>query len=294
MEIIPFFEPQSSTWTYLVGDEASGEAAVIDPVWVFDPVRGVAERAFIDQVLERASQQGWRISWVLETHVHADHMSAGGLVRDETGARIGIGRRISEVQHSFARIYNLPELETADQAFDRLLGEGDQVSLGTLTVRVMETPGHTPDSVTYLAEDAAFVGDTLFAPALGTARCDFPGGSARELFGSIRRLHELPGATRLFLCHDYPGPDADPTMMITVEESRRDNIHLGQGATLEHYVALREGRDANLGLPRLILPAIQVNLLGGRPPAPEANGVSYLKIPFNTSIRKLVELTGHG
>lgn len=284
LEILPFFEPDSCTWTYLIADSGSGAAAVVDPVWVYDPISGRADRAFTDKVLDRANSNGWQIEWVLETHAHADHLSSAGLIRSETGARIACGRGIRQVQETFRKVYNLRDLATDGSQFDRLLSEGDEISVGELTARVMETPGHTNDSVTYLVGDAAFIGDTLFIPSFGTARCDFPGGDAALLFDSIQRIYRLPGETRLFMCHDYPQEGVEPRAMVTVDESRRDNIHLNGDTGREEFVAMRESRDATLGLPRLILPAIQVNVLGGQAPAPEDNGFSYLKIPFNTSV----------
>lgn len=288
MEIVPFFEEQSCTWTYLVADSRSGDAAIIDPVWTYEPVSGRAGRAYTDRILDRARQRGWTVQWVLETHAHADHLSSGGLVREATGARLAIGQGIRAVQQTFRKVYNLPGLATDGSQFDRLLGEGDEIPLGGLTVRAMETPGHTSDSISYVVEDAAFIGDTLFAPDAGTARCDFPGGDAGRLFDSIQRIYALPGDTRLFLCHNYPSEGKDPMMMVTVEESRRSNIHIQENTSRDNYVSMRQRRDAKLSLPKLILPAIQVNVLGGRAPAAEDNGFSYLKIPFNTSLAEIL------
>lgn len=284
LEIIPFFENQSFTWTYLVADSDSGEAVVIDPVWVYDPVTGRADDSFTDRIMDRAQERGWTIRWVLETHAHADHLSAAGLVRERTGAGIAIGRGITKVQETFRRVYDLEGLACDGSQFDRLLVEGDELALGERTLRVMETPGHTSDSVTYVIEDAAFIGDTLFAPGYGTARCDFPGGDAGKLFDSIQRIYALPGDTRLFLCHDYPGEGKEPRMMVTVEESRSANIHIQADTRKGAFVEMRTARDAKLNMPKLILPAIQVNVIGGLAPPAGANGVSYLKIPFNTSI----------
>lgn len=288
LEVVPFFETQSCTWSYLVADRKSGAAAIIDPVWVYDPVSGRADDAFTKKILDRASERGWTVGWVLETHAHADHLSSGGLIRQLTGASVAIGSGIRQVQQTFAAVYHLPDLHTDGRQFDRLLADGDEIELGGLKVRVLETPGHTSDSVSYVVEDAAFIGDTLFAPKAGTARCDFPGGDASRLFDSVQRLYELPADTRLFLCHDYPAEGEDPRMMVTVAESRRHNIHIQDSTRPESFVAMRRARDAKLGMPKLILPAIQVNIVGGNPPVAEANGVSYLKIPFNTSIRDIL------
>ncbi len=287
-DVKAFYEPESFTWTYLLADTASGVAAVIDPVWVFDPVSGQVSRDFIDGVLSVARANDWTIKWVLETHAHADHLSAGALLRSELGARIAIGKGICRVQEAFARVYNTPDRATDGSQFDRLLVEGDEIALGDSTIRVLDTPGHTSDSITYLVGDAAFIGDTLFEPAYGTARCDFPGGDAALLYQSIQKLYALPGETRLYFCHDYPAQGVEPKSFVTVEESRRHNIHLQADTRQEDFVRLRRERDAGLGLPKLILPAIQVNVLAGDAPPAEENGFSYLKIPFNTSIPHLL------
>lgn len=284
LDITPAYEPESGTWSYLVADTASKSAAIIDPVWVFNPVSGLANTAFIDQLLDHALQCGYRIEWVLETHAHADHLSSAGYIHERTGARTAIGRGICSVQKNFAKVFNLTDLPVDGSQFGRLLSEGDRIALGQLEIRVMETPGHTADSVSYLVEDAAFIGDTLFAPAYGTARCDFPGGNAGDLFDSIQRIYSLPDSARLFLCHDYPAAGAQPVCEVTVADSRKNNIHITESTGKEAYVSLRKGRDATLGLPRLIIPSIQVNIRAGKAPEPEANGVAYLRLPFNTSI----------
>lgn len=289
MNIVPFYEPESGTWTYLLADTGNGKSAIIDPVWVYDSVSGVASEHMIDEVLGLAASMNCEVEWVLETHAHADHLSAAALIREKTGARIGASRGICDVQATFKKIYNLPDLSTDGRQFDRLLSEGDQIEIGELVITVMETPGHTDDSVTYLVGDAAFIGDTLFAPNFGSARCDFPGGNAGKLYDSIQKIYALPAATRLFLCHDYPPAGGEAQSMVTVEDSIRDNIHVKADTTREAYIEMRETRDAQLKLPKLILPAIQVNVLAGAAPAPENNGHSYLKIPFNTSIGELLE-----
>lgn len=288
MEIKSFYERESGTWTHVLADTSEGVAAIIDPVWVYDPVSGIADSAFVDRILDAAQQAGLRIEWILETHAHADHLSAADVLRRRTGAGIACGRRICEVQKTFAGVFDMRDMATDGSQFDRLLAEGDLIRLGGLDITVIETPGHTADSITYLVGDAAFVGDTLFAPAFGTARCDFPGGDAARLYDSIARIHALPGATRVFLCHDYPREGQEPVAMVSVEESRRNNIHVGNGARKEDFVAMRRSRDRQLGLPRLILPSLQVNILAGAAPDPEPNGVSYLRIPFNRSLAELV------
>ena len=288
MEIRSFHEPDSGTWTYLLADPDSGAAAVVDPVWVYDPVSGRTDHGFIDNVLESAAAAGWRIEWVLETHAHADHLSAAARVRAATGARLACGAGITAVQENFARVFNFAGVPAAKQPFDRLLREGDEVSLGKLRIAVLDTPGHTSDSITYLVGDAAFVGDTLFAPGAGTARCDFPGGDAGQLYDSVMKLYALPPQTRLFLCHDYPAEGRQAVCGVTVARSRAENIHIRDGREKADFIAQREARDRTLALPRLILPALQVNILGGHAPAAEDNGVSYLKIPFNRTIEELI------
>lgn len=288
MDIRPFYETESGTWTYLLGDPDTGRAAIVDPVWVFDPVSGRASREFIDKVLDAANAAAYQLDWVLETHAHADHLSAGGVVQSETGAKIAIGQGIRKVQANFKRVFNLESMAIDGRQFDRLLAEGDTLRVGNLELRVIETPGHTDDSITYLVGDAAFVGDTLFAPGYGTARCDFPGGDAGRLFDSIQKLYALPGDTRLHLCHDYPDEGVQPVHCVTVEESRRNNKHVRSDTPREAFVKMRNERDATLGLPRLILPSLQVNVLAGQAPPPESNGFSYLKLPFNTSVDDLL------
>ena len=289
LSITPFYEPRSGTWTNLVADTETGDAAIIDPVWVFDPVSGSASRESIDEVLDAMRSRGWSLHWVLETHAHADHLSAGALLRQETGAPIAIGAGIRSVQETFSRVYNTPDAPVDGQPFDRLLEEGDEISLGNQVIRVLATPGHTNDSITYVVGDAAFIGDTLFGPSYGSARCDFPGGDAGLLFDSVQKLYALPEDTRLFLCHDYPAEGSEPRAMVTVAESRRDNIHINASTTREAFIDLREQRDAGLNLPQLIYPAIQVNVLAGAAPPAEDNGVSYLKLPFNTTVAELLD-----
>jgi glyoxylase-like metal-dependent hydrolase (beta-lactamase superfamily II) len=288
LEIVPFHESDSGTWTYLLADTSSQTAAIIDPVWVYDPVSGMADRSFVDKVLDEARKKGLRVEWVLETHAHADHLTAAGEIRRRTGAKIACGKGICTVQETFARVFNMTDLATDGRQFDRLLADGDCIKLGISDIRVIETPGHTNDSVTYLVDDAAFVGDTVFAPSFGTARCDFPGGDAGQLYDSISRIYQLPCETRIFLCHDYPAAGEQATCQITVEESRSNNIHFRAETTREEYVAMRTARDAQLGLPKLILPSLQVNIQAGEAPAADSNGVVYIKTPFNRAIAELI------
>ena len=289
MRIKSFHEPDSGTWTYLLLDPDTKAAAIIDPVLVFDPVSGLTDVSFIDEVLAAAQNENCRVEWVLETHAHADHLTAADLVRQKTGARIACSRGICGVQENFTPVFNMVDTPADGSQFDRLLDDGDVVELGGLEIRVMATPGHTADSVTYLVGDAAFIGDTLFAPAFGSARCDFPGGDAALLFDSVRKLYELPGQTRLFLCHDYPKDGKKPVRDVTVGESIKSNIHINEKTTKAEFVEMRTKRDAQLGLPRLILPSLQVNILAGAAPASDSNGVSYLRTPFNRKIADLLK-----
>jgi glyoxylase-like metal-dependent hydrolase (beta-lactamase superfamily II) len=289
MEIHSFHEPESGTWTHLVAEPEGKAAAIIDPVWVFDPVSGQTDHSFIEQVLVLAERRGYRLEWVLETHAHADHLTAADWIRRKTGARIACGRGICAVQKNFVRVFNMQKTPTDGRQFDRLLNEGDVVQLGREEIRVLQTPGHTGDGVTYLAGGVAFIGDTLFAPARGTARCDFPGGDAGQLFDSIMTLYQLPKETRLYLCHDYPDEGEKPVKSVTVAQSRKSNIHVTENTERDAFISLRTRRDSHLGLPRLILPSLQVNILAGALPAPDSNGVSYLKTPLNRTIAELIK-----
>jgi len=289
MKITPSYESETGTWSYLVADTESRLAAIIDPVWVFDPVSGLTSTAFIDRVLETAQSAGLRVAWVLETHAHADHLTAAGYIREKTGAKVAIGKKICSVQETFARAFNQDDVATDGSQFDRLVSEGDVLELGALEIRVMETPGHTSDSVSYLVGDAAFIGDTLFAPSYGTARCDFPGGDAGCLYDSIQRIYALPDETRLFLCHDYPHEDEEPVSMVPMVESRDNNVHVNRKTSRDEFAAMRTERDRHLGLPRLIMASVQVNIRAGAPPVPEGNGVSYLRTPFNRTLQQLLQ-----
>lgn len=289
MDIKSYYESDSGTWTYLLSDPATGAAAIIDPVWQYDPVSGRASMDFMRQALNDAKKESLEIQWILETHAHADHLTAADQLRGMTGARIACGQGICSVQENFSRVFNMMEMPIDGSQFDRLLEDGDEIVLGQLTIRAMATPGHTNDSMTYLAEDAAFIGDTLFAPGFGTARCDFPGGNASQLYDSISAIYALPDNTRLFLCHDYPGDGADPVSCVPLSEMRAANIHLNHDTTRESFVAMRESRDAQLGLPRLILPSLQVNILAGALPPASENGVHYLLTPVNRDIPDLID-----
>lgn len=275
-----FFDEPTNTISYLLADPATGEAAVIDPVLDFDIASGIADVRSADRIIATAAERGWRITIVLETHAHADHLSAAPYIKAKTGAAIGIGEHIRAVQKIFRPVFSLDDLKPDGSNFDRLFADGDRFTIGTLQVEVMHVPGHTPADVAYLVGDAAFVGDTLFMPDYGTARADFPGGDARQLYRSIRRVLSLPETTRLFLCHDYKAPGRDDYRWETsVAEQRRTSVHVHDGISEDEFVAMRDARDATLSVPKLLLPAIQVNVRAGHFPEAESNGVHYLKIP---------------
>ena len=277
-----FFDEATFTVTYVVSDPDSGRAAVIDPVLDFDPASGRTGTESADAVVAYARENDLEVDWVLETHIHADHLSGAPYIKEQVGGQTAIGARVTQVQDTFRDIYNLDGLAVDGSQFDRLFEDGDTFELGGIEALVIATPGHTPACITYVIGDAAFVGDTLFMPDFGTARTDFPGGSAVELYRSIQRILALPGDTRLFMCHDYKAPGRDVYAWETsVSAQRADNIHIGDGVAEDEFVAMREGRDAQLGMPRLILPSIQVNVRAGRLPDPEDNGVRYLKLPLD-------------
>jgi glyoxylase-like metal-dependent hydrolase (beta-lactamase superfamily II) len=279
-----FFDEATHTVSYLVVDTASREAAAIDPVLDYDPASGRAGTGSAERLLAAAEALGARIVWILETHAHADHLSAASWLRSRTGARVGIGEHIREVQAIFAPVFNLGDVSGTGSEFDRLFAEGDSLALGELRVDVMHTPGHTPACVSYRVGDAVFVGDTLFMPDYGTARADFPGGDARTLYRSIRRLLALPPGTRLFMCHDYGAPGRERfAWESAVAEQRARNVHVHEGVSEDAFVALRQARDQGLAPPALLLPSIQVNVRAGRLPQAESNGTRYLKIPLRLS-----------
>jgi glyoxylase-like metal-dependent hydrolase (beta-lactamase superfamily II) len=279
-DITAFFDEATNSVSYLIADPATRLAAIIDPVLDFDAPSGRVEARSADEILAAAAQRGLTIAWVFETHAHADHLSAASVIRGRTGAKVGIGAGIAEVQRTFAPLLRADDLEAGD--FDRLFEDGDRIELGQLEVEVLATPGHTPACVTYRVGDAAFVGDTLFMPDYGTARCDFPGGDARQLYRSMRRILALPSKTRLFMCHDYKAPGREAfAWETTVGEQRDRNIHVGGGVGEDAYVAMREQRDATLKAPKLLYPAIQVNIRGGRMPPADGNGRRYLTLPLS-------------
>ena len=275
-----FFDEPTNTISYLVVDPATKTAAVIDPVLDFDLASGEVDVASARRIVARAEGQGWDIAMVLETHAHADHLSAAPFIKAKTGALIGIGEHIRDVQKIFRPMFAFDRMKTDGSDFDRLFTNGERFPIGELEVEVIHTPGHTPADVAYRIGDAVFVGDTLFMPDYGTARADFPGGDARQLYRSMRRLLALPEDTRLFMCHDYKAPGRDEYRWeTTVGEQREHSVHVHDGVTEDEFVTMREARDATLSAPRLLLPSIQVNIRAGHFPEAEENGVSFLRIP---------------
>ena len=280
--VTAFFDAGTFTVTYVVADPGSAHAAIIDPVLDYDAASGRTSTASADAVAAFVTESGLTVDWILETHVHADHLSAAPYLKQKLGGRIAIGRNVAAVQQTFKRIFNIADLATDGSQFDHLFEDGDEFEVGSIAGSIIGTPGHTPACITYVVGDAAFVGDTLFMPDFGTARTDFPGGDAGMLYDSIQKILSLPGSTRLFMCHDYKAPGRDEFAWETsVAEQRDGNVHINASVTRDEFVAMREGRDAELGMPKLILPSIQVNVRAGRLPEPEANGVSYLKIPLD-------------
>lgn len=277
-----FYDPATFTFTYVVYDGDGGHAAIVDPVLDFDVPSARTSTRSADRVLDFVRAHRLTVDWILETHAHADHLTAAAYLKRETGARVAIGRGITQVQARFKALFGLePEFATDGRQFDRLFADGDTFTVGTLQARVVGTPGHTDDSLTYVIGDAAFVGDTVFAPETGTARADFPGGDARKLYRSIRRLFDLPADTRLFLCHDYPPAERGPQAQSSLDEQRRRNVHVGGDADEDAFVRMRTARDASLAPPKLILPALQVNIRAGELPPPDANGIRYLRLPID-------------
>lgn len=278
----PFFDEATFTVTYVVSDPATGRAAVIDPVLDFDPASGRTSTTSVNQVIEHVNHDKLGVDWILETHVHADHLSGAPYIREQLGGKAAIGKDVTAVQETFKSVFNLKDLATDGSQFDHLFGDAESFAVGELACHVIATPGHTPACVTYVIGDAAFVGDTLFMPDFGSARTDFPGGSAPQLYDSIQKILALPGSTRLFMCHDYKAPGRDVYAWETsVDEQRENNIHINEQVSRDAFVEMREGRDSQLGMPKLILPSLQVNLRAGQLPEPEDNDIRYLKIPLD-------------
>lgn len=280
-EIEAFFDPATFTWTYVVMDPESNQAAIIDPVLDYDPASGRASTESADKVIDFVQRKGLNVEWVLETHVHADHLSGTSYLKESVGGRTGIGNRVTQVQDVFGDLFNAESDFARDGSqFDHLFSEDETLRIGNLEARVWHTPGHTPACVSYLFEGAIFVGDTIFMPDFGTARTDFPGGDARTLYKSIKRILALPEDTEIYLCHDYEtGSRSEYCSMTTVAAERADNIHICDRVTEDEFVQFRESRDAQLAAPRLLLPSVQFNMRGAAFPPPESNGMQYLKIP---------------
>ncbi len=280
-QIQAFFDEATNTVSYLVADPITRQAAAIDPVLDYEHRSGKVSTTSADRLLAAANEQGLAIAWILETHAHADHLSAAPYLKGKTGARVAIGEHIREVQTLFRPVFHLDDVSGDGSEFDHLLRDGETFRIGSLEVEVMHTPGHTPACVSYRIGDAVFVGDTLFMPDYGTARADFPGGSAQTLYRSIRRLLALPPQTRLFMCHDYKAPGRDTHAWEScVADQRARNVHVHDGVEEAAFVTMRQQRDATLAAPALLLPSIQVNIRAGRLPVAESNGVRYLKIPL--------------
>ena len=276
------FDPATWTVTYVVHDGPGTPAAIVDPVLDYDPKSGRTRTASADRVIAYVQAHDLKVEWILETHAHADHLSAAPYLKKKLGGKIGIGGRITQVQQVFKAVFNLePGFRVDGSQFDHLFADGERFTIGRLQAEVLAVPGHTPACAAYHVGDAVFVGDTLFMPDVGTARCDFPGGDAHTLYASTRRILSLPGDTRLFMCHDYPPNDRPVAFESTVAEQRAKNIHVHDGVSEAQFVEMRTRRDATLEMPTLILPAVQVNIRAGELPPADANGTRYLKIPVN-------------
>jgi len=277
-----FFDEATFTVSYVVSDPESSRAAIIDPVLDFDCASGRTSTGSADEIVSFVSDNGLSVDWILETHVHADHLSGAPYLKKALGGQTAIGKDVAAVQSEFKGVFNLTNLATDGSQFDHLFADGDEFAVGNIDGQVIATPGHTPACITYVIGDSAYVGDTLFMPDFGTARTDFPGGSAVQLYGSIQKIFALPDDTRLFMCHDYKAPGRDDFAWETTVAMQRDNnIHINKNVSEGEFVEMRQGRDENLGMPRLILPAIQVNVRAGRLPDPEENDIRYLKIPLD-------------
>ena len=278
-----FFDPATFTYSYVVSDPETRQCAVIDSVLDYDPASGRTSHASAQRLVDYVRNQDLRVQWLLETHVHADHLSAAPYLKQQLGGKLAIGDRITVVQDTFGKLFNAGSgFATDGRQCEHLFRGGDRFQGGNLQARALHTPGHTPACMTYVIGDAAFVGDTLFMPDYGTARCDFPGGDARTLYQSIQKLFTLPGETRVFMCHDYKAPGREEFLYeTTIAAEREHNVHIHSGISEEQFVAMRTARDATLGMPTLILPSVQINMRGGELPEPESNGTRYLKIPLD-------------
>lgn len=283
-----FFDSHTNTISHLVVDSETLHAAIIDSVMDYDPASGTLSFASADTLIQHVRNKGYTIDWILETHVHADHLSAAPYIKEKLGGKIAIGEHIRTVQDFFGKVFNVgTQYERTAKEFDHLFSDGESFTIGNLTARVLFTPGHTPADVTYIIGDAAFVGDTLFMPDYGSARCDFPGGNAEALYQSVQKIYALPDNTRLFLCHDYlPANRNEYLWETTVAEEKTKNIHLNTSINKESFVEMRTKRDVTLGMPALIIPSLQVNIHAGRLPQAQENGISYLKVPLNSVFSK--------
>ncbi len=281
-EVLAFFDAPTNTISYIVRDPNSNACAVVDSVMDIDYAAGRITHDGADRIIQTIQDKGWTLEWIIETHVHADHLSAAPYIQKKLGGKLGIGANITVVQDTFGKVFNEgTEFQRDGSQFDRLFKDGDSYQIGTMTVNVLHTPGHTPACMTHVAGDAAFVGDTLFMPDGGSARADFPGGDARTLYRSIRRVLELPGATRLFMCHDYGPNGRDILWETNVADERAHNIHVKDGVSEDAFVKLRETRDATLAMPKLIIPSLQVNMRAGQLPPKDDSGKAFLKVPVN-------------
>ena len=281
-EIVAFFDAPTNTISYIVRDPNSASCAVIDSVMDIDYAAGRITYDGADKIIETIRQKGWTLEWIIETHVHADHLSAAPYIQGKLGGKLGIGENIKIVQDTFGKVFNEgTEFQRDGSQFDRLFRDGDSYMIGTMTAHAMHTPGHTPACMTHVIGDAAFVGDTLFMPDGGSARADFPGGDARTLYRSIKRVLALPGETRLFMCHDYGPNGRGIAWETTVADERAHNIHVKDGVSEETFVAMRETRDATLAMPKLIIPSLQINMRAGQMPPKDPSGAVYLKVPVN-------------
>ena len=288
MHIEPFFDAATGTVSYVLADTTSGQAAVIDPVLDFDPKSGTLSSRSADQLIAYVRGQGWQLQWILETHAHADHLSAAQHIRHHLGGKVAIGAHIRAVQKVFSKIFHFePSFLPDGSQFDHLVEDGERLMLGRLELLAMHVPGHTPADMAYLVEDAVFVGDTLFMPDVGTARADFPGGDAPTLYQSMHRILALPGQTRIFVCHDYPPAGRAPAWQTTVQAQRDGNIHVRDGVSEADFVQMRTARDATLDMPTLLLPAVQVNVRAGKLPPAQDDGRTCVQLPINAFVKNV-------
>ncbi len=282
VQVQAFLDKQTETWSYVVFDRIGGAAAIIDPVLDLDYASGRTSHVGADEIIAFVKEKQLTLAWIFETHAHADHLSAAPYIKQQLGGKIATGKNITTVQTTFKGVFNLDDLAVDGSQFDHLLADGETFAIGELQGKVIATPGHTPACMSWIIGDAVFVGDTLFMPDVGTARCDFPGGDAKTLYQSVQKILAMPDDTRLFMCHDYPPENRrDYQYVSTVAEHKQHNIHVRDGISEAEFIAMREARDATLAMPRLIIPSIQVNVRAGQMPEPESNGTVYLKLPLN-------------